>query len=80
MSLMNVSKVTALILALGLFSGCATVGAVQKAQETADSALAAAKDASAKADAAQASANECKATCDKVNAKMDRMFQKTQAK
>lgn len=80
MSLMNVSKVGALILALGLFSGCATTTAVQHAQETADSALAAAKEASAKADAAQASANECKATCDRVNSKMDRMFMKSQAK
>jgi len=65
-TLLNISKVSSVALALGLLAGCATTdeGALRSAIEAADKkateAQTTANEAKAKAEAAQASANEAK--------------------
>ncbi|MCG8427023.1 MAG: Lpp/OprI family alanine-zipper lipoprotein [Chromatiales bacterium] len=80
-------KLSALVLSLGLLSGCASTeqlkqmqADIAKAQQTADAALAAAKDADRKAGAAMKAANAAQAAADECAERCDRMMNKAMAK
>lgn len=59
-------KLSAMVLSLGLVTGCATAQQISKAQETADAAMAKAEAAMEAANAAQASADECNERCSRM--------------
>ncbi len=94
MSKKGLLKLSAMALALGLITGCATtdeLNAVKaqaaKAQETADAALAAANEANANADVANAHAeaamdvgNAAQSAADNCSERRDRMMKKAMAK
>lgn len=96
----NILKVSAIVLVLGLASGCATTGAeesqatadaaardaaaaksaAEAARAAADSAAQAARAAQSTADQALAAAREAQACCDANRDRLERMFQRSQAK
>jgi Tfp pilus assembly protein PilX len=83
--LMNTTRLAAIVLALGLFSGCATQ--IQSAQDAAAAAQRAAATAQATANAADKKAEralqqaaQAKQAADECSARCDRMFQKSQVK
>jgi len=85
--LMNTTKLAAIMLALGLITGCAYNTRIQTAQNTAeaaqraaDAAQAAADAATEKADQALREAAQARQAAGKCSARCDRMFQKSQAK
>ncbi|MCP3660913.1 MAG: hypothetical protein GY696_00210 [Gammaproteobacteria bacterium] len=87
-------KFSAMVITIGLMTGCASTEQMKqmderitKAQKTADAALAAANAADAKAgtalsaaNAAQASADDANGRIDTVEQKMDRMMEKAMSK
>lgn len=91
---MNAIKISALILAAGLATGCASTSDIQNLQSQIDgltnqissaasdaaTAKAAATEASAKAAAAEAAANRAAQYSQDTNSKLDRMFKKSMMK
>ncbi|MEW8019545.1 MAG: hypothetical protein G8D58_01955 [gamma proteobacterium symbiont of Phacoides pectinatus] len=77
-------KMAAMVLSLGLVTGCASTSEMQaqiaKAQETADAAMARADAAASKADAAMKAAIAAQAAADDCAERCDRMMQKAMAK
>ena len=78
--IMNTAKFTAIVLFLSLFTGCAYMVEIQKAQDAAATAQATADAADQKADQAMQQAAQAKQAVDECRARCDRMFQKSQAK
>ena len=86
----NVLKVSAIVLVLGVASGCASQEAIDRAQATADSAARDAAAAKSTAEAARAAvdsaaqalaaATEAQACCDANRDRLERMFQKSMSK
>ncbi len=71
-------KVSALLLTLGLATGCATTGT--DVEETANRAAQAAARAQSTADQALAAATEAQACCEANTERMERMFERSQSK
>ncbi len=100
MMIKNVLKVSAIMLVLGLASGCATTeggraqatadaaardaaaakSAAEAARAAADSAAQAAAAAQSTADEALSAAREAQACCDANRDRLERMFERSQAK
>jgi hypothetical protein len=87
MLLTNTTRFATLVLALGLFSGCAYNVEIQKAkdaaavaQRTAEAAQTTANAADQKAERALQQAAQAKQAADECSARCDRMFQKSQTK
>ena len=78
--IMSTAKFTAIVLFLGLFTGCAYWVEIQKAQDAAAAAQVTADAADRKADQALQQAAQAKQAADECSARCDRMFQKSQAK
>lgn len=83
----NTAKLAAIVLAMGLFAGCASTSEIQKAKDDAAAALRAAESAQAAADAASQKADQAlqeaaaaKRAAAECTSKCDRMFQQSQAK
>jgi outer membrane murein-binding lipoprotein Lpp len=76
----NTTRLAAIVLALGLFSGCAYNTEIQKAQDAAAAAQATAAAADQKAERALQQAAQAKQAADECSARCDRMFEKSQMK
>lgn len=83
----NTTRLAAIVLALGLFSGCAYNTEIQKAHDAAAAAQSAAEAAQAtaaaadqKAERALQQAAQARQAADECSAKCDRMFEKSQMK
>jgi LAS superfamily LD-carboxypeptidase LdcB len=87
MLLTNTTRLAVIVLALGLFSGCASKVEIQNAQDaamaaqrTAEAAQTTADAANQKAERALQQAAQAKQAADECSAKCDRMFEKSQVK
>jgi hypothetical protein len=81
MMIKNVLKVSAIVLVLGMASGCASQEAIDEAaRAAADSAAQAAAGAQSTADRALATAGEAQTCCDANRDRLERMFQKSMSK
>lgn len=90
----NVSRVTAFVMLVGLVAGCATTGQLEEVRATANNALSEARAAGAKADeaanaansamgaveGAQRAADNAQACCNDNADKLDRMFERAMRK
>lgn len=76
----NIVKLAAVVLAMGLFTGCATTAQVEQAQRDATAAMRVANEASQKADQALQEAAAAKRAASECTAKCDRMFQQSMSK